>query len=656
MSANGSSWSKRLVLFGMVAAIPFVMGIEKEIGITGFLGLAGLIYILTGGHYTLYLIWHTLPRDARGAFRYLRLLSLVYYYQKCNLTVPQVFKKTAKKFGKRTCLIFEDTRWSFEDLEQYSNRVANYFLREGFKPGDCVALFMENRPEYIGLWLGCAKIGVVPALINSHLKGVPLLHSIEAASALACIYGTELSQEAEVIDSQLPHVRLFNSGKMDNGFKPLTNAVHLDVEIINSSPEEVPESVTKCTNFKDKLLYIYTSGTTGLPKAAVIKHSRFYFYCAGMYYLNNMGNISDPVFYDPLPLYHSAGGIVGIGLMMTFGVTIVIRKKFSVRNFWKDCCKYECNGAQYIGEICRYLLSAPETPEEKLHKVEIMFGNGLRPQIWNQFCNRFGIHRIGEFYGATEGNSNVLNIDSMPGSVGFFSVLFPFVYPVRLIRVSETGEVIRDSNGICVLCQPGEPGEFVGKIIKNHPSRSFDGYVDAKATEKKIVKDVLKKGDMWFRSGDLLVSDAFGWMFFVDRLGDTYRWKGENVSTIEVEAVLSNVLNQQDAIVYGVEVPGVEGKAGMAAIVEPHEGIDLDKFIETVKKELPSYATPMFLRFVEELDITGTFKLKKLALQKEGFNPNVIKDPLYCYDSSKGTYRALDSPVYDDIMEMRFRI
>ena len=331
----------------------------------------------------------------------------------------------------------------------------------------------------------------------------------------------------EEIKSECADLRLYHSGpnKPTNGHRSHipSDSVNLDLELINSSTEVVPESVQKCTNFNDKLLYLYTSGTTGMPKAAVIKHSRFYFYPAGVHYMIGLSSIKDPVFYNPLPLYHSAGGTVGIGLMMVFGVTIVIRKKFSVRNFWKDCCDHKCNGAQYIGEICRYLLSAPETPEERQHQVEVMYGNGLRPQIWSEVVERFGIRRVGEFYGATEGNSSVLNIDGVPGSVGFTSVLFPFVYPVRLIRVDEAGDVLRDKSGLCVLCQPGEPGEFVGKIIQNHPSRGFDGYVDKRATERKIVKNVLKKGDMWFRSGDLLSMDEFGWMYFVDRLGDTFR-------------------------------------------------------------------------------------------------------------------------------------
>jgi len=618
-----------------------------------------VVYLLTGGQYTLYLVWGSLLRDLRGAFRYIRLLLLVYYYQKLNLTVPQAFAKTVKRHENKAAIIFEGQEWTFKDLEDYSNRVANYFLRAGYKPGQCVALFMENRPEYVGLWLGCSKIGLVPALINSNLAGQSLLHSINAACARGIIFGGEFLEIVKELESSLSDVELFASGGGDSTKSLIqddSSIVDLDMEIVNSSFEAVPQSVQTCTNFNDKLLYIFTSGTTGLPKAAVIKNSRFYFYCAGMYYLNDLASIPNLVLYDPLPLYHSAGGIVGIGLMMVFGSTVVIRKKFSVRNFWKDCCKYNCNAAQYIGEICRYLLSAPETPEERRHNVQLMFGNGLRPQIWDLFVRRFNIKRVGEFYGATEGNSSVVNIDGKQGAVGFTSVLFPFVYPVRLIKVNENGDVMRDKNGLCVLCKPGEPGEFIGKIVKNHPSRGFDGYVDKEATQKKIAHDVMCKGDMWFRSGDLLIMDEFGWMYFVDRMGDTFRWRGENVSTIEVEAVLSTVLQQQDTIVYGVEVPGVEGRCGMACIVAPSGGLDLASFLAAVKKQLPSYATPIFLRLVQHLDLTGTFKLKKIVMQQEGYNPNVIQDQMFFLDAVKGAYRQLDKCLYNDIIEMRCRL
>jgi len=616
-------------------------------------------YLLTGGQYTLYLVWGSLLRDLRGAFRYIRLLLLVYYYQKLNLTVPQAFAKTVKRHESKTAIIFEGEEWTFKDLEDYSNRVANYFLRAGYKPGQCVALFMENRPEYVGLWLGCSKIGLVPALINSNLAGQSLLHSINAACARGMIFGGEYLEIVKELESSLSDVELFASGGGDSTkllVQDDSSIVDLDIEIVNSSVEAVPQSVQTCTNFNDKLLYIFTSGTTGLPKAAVIKNSRFYFYCAGMYYLGDLASLPNLVLYDPLPLYHSAGGIVGIGLMMVFGSTVVIRKKFSVRNFWKDCCKYNCNAAQYIGEICRYLLSAPETPEERRHNVQLMFGNGLRPQIWDLFVRRFNIKRVGEFYGATEGNSSVINIDGKHGAVGFTSVLFPFVYPVRLVKVNENGDVMRDKNGLCVLCKPGEPGEFIGKIVKNHPSRGFDGYVDKEATQKKIAHDVMCMGDMWFRSGDLLIMDEFGWMYFVDRMGDTFRWRGENVSTFEVEAVLSTVLQQPDTIVYGVEVPGNEGRCGMACIVRPSGGLDLASFLAAVKKQLPSYATPIFLRLVQHLDLTGTFKLKKIVMQQEGYNPNVIQDQMFFLDTVKGVYRQLDKCLYNDIIEMRCRL
>jgi solute carrier family 27 fatty acid transporter 1/4 len=286
-----------------------------------------------------------------------------------------------------------------------------------------------------------------------------------------------------------------------------------------------------------------------------------------------------------------------------------------------------------------------------------MFGNGLRPQIWEPFQKRFNVERICEFYGSTEGNANIINMEGKVGAVGFKSLILPSVLPVILIKVDEeTGEPIRDKDGLCIECEPGEPGEFVGRIQKNHPLRDFDGYADESATKKKILRDVFKKGDLCFRSGDVLVMDEFGYFYFRDRTGDTFRWRGENVSTSEVEGVLSHILDHKDCVVYGVEVPGCEGRAGMAAIHDPDDDVDLDALAKGMKKALAAFARPVFVRKVRQLDTTGTYKLKKLDLQHEAFDMERVQDPLYFLDPSTGTYVPLDETLYDQILTGKTRL
>lgn len=404
----------------------------------------------------------------------------------------------------------------------------------------------------------------------------------------------------------------------------------------------------------DKLMYIYTSGTTGLPKAAVITHSRYIFIAAGIHYIADFKG--KDVFYNPLPLYHTAGGIMNVGQALLFGSTIVIRKKFSASGFFADCGKYNCTVAQYIGEMCRYVLATPESPSDKNHKVRLMFGNGLRPQIWTQFVERFNIPRVAEFYGATEGNANIVNITNTVGAIGFISRIIPAVYPISIIKADPaTGDPIRGKNGLCQLCDIDEPGVFIGKILPGNPSRAFLGYVDRKASDKKVVHDVFKKGDMAFLSGDIVCADARGNLFFKDRTGDTFRWKGENVSTSEVEAQVSNLAGYRDCVVFGVEVPNSEGRAGMAAILDPERKVDVKQLGLGLKGAMPAYARPIFVRLLDHVDMTGTYKLRKVDLQQDGFNPNVTTDHIY-YMSSRGTYELLTSEAYDQILnnEMRF--
>lgn len=394
-----------------------------------------------------------------------------------------------------------------------------------------------------------------------------------------------------------------------------------------------------------RLFYIYTSGTTGLPKAAIIVHSRYYRIAAFGHHAYRMR--ATDVLYDCLPLYHSAGNIMGVGQCLLYGMTVVLRKKFSASRFWDDCVQYDCTVVQYIGEICRYLLRQPLREAERRHRVRLAMGNGLRPALWEEFAQRFGVRQIGEFYGATECNCSIANMDGKVGACGFNSRILPRVYPIRLVRVDEDSlQPLRDAHGLCVPCEPGEPGLLVGQIDQQDPLRRFDGYVSESATRQKIAHSVFRRGDCAYLSGDVLVMDELGYMYFRDRGGDTFRWRGENVSTTEVEAVLSRLLGQTDVAVYGVAVPGVEGKAGMAAIADPQARLDPNALHQELQKVLAPYARPVFLRLLPCVDTTGTFKIQKTRLQHEGFDPHRTSDRLFFLDPQKGAYLPLDEGVH----------
>ncbi|KAI5635962.1 AMP-binding enzyme domain-containing protein [Phthorimaea operculella] len=341
-----------------------------------------------------------------------------------------------------------------------------------------------------------------------------------------------------------------------------------------------------------------------------------------------------------------------------FGCTVVVKSKFSASQYFPDCVKYRATAAQYIGEMCRYVLATPPSPADKKHQVRVIFGNGLRPQIWKEFVKRFDIKYVVEFYGATEGNANIANCDNTPGAIGFVSRIIPSVYPIAIIKVDqETGEPVRDANGLCQLAKPDEPGVFIGKINHSNPARQYLGYVDKAASEKKVVRDVFCKGDEAFISGDILVSDELGYLYFRDRTGDTFRWRGENVSTTEVEAAISKVADQRDAVVYGVLVPNVEGRAGMCGIVDANGTLDLEKLVKDLARDLPAYAMPMFLRVMTSMDMTGTFKMKKTDLQKEGFDPALVKkDKLYYLDLKQKKYLPLGPDEFEKICSGAIRL
>ncbi|XP_033333788.2 fatty acid transport protein 3 [Megalopta genalis] len=599
-----------------------------------------------------YALYKTLPRDVLGAYRFIRVNILLWWWETRQLTVAKVFSSYATAHPEKIAYIFENREWTYQELEEYSNRLGRYFISTSLTRGSRVALIMESRPEYVGTWLGLSKAGYVSALINTNLRHEVLVHSMKAADCKAVIFGAEFAEAIRDVKDKIPDLTLYQWSELSDT-ECLEGAIDLNTEVRNVDPAPLVEELARGTP-RDKLIYIYTSGTTGMPKAAVITNLRYMLMSCGVYYMLNLRS-TDRI-YNSLPLYHTAGGLIGVGQSLLMGVTVVLRRRFSASKFWPDCVHYECTVAQYIGEICRYLLMVPPNPCDKKHKVRLIFGNGLRPHIWKPFIERYNVTQIGEFYGATEGNSNLVNIDNKIGAVGFVPLCAGSLYPVALLKVDEeTGEPVRGPDGLCVRCKPGEPGIFVGKINPKKVLNDFCGYADKKASEQKILRDVFRKGDRVFNSGDILVMDELGYFYFKDRTGDTFRWRGENVATSEVEAIVSNVIGLKDAAVYGVEIPHVEGKAGMAAIYDPENTLNIKEMAEGVKKALPSYARPLFVRVLSELPMTGTFKLKKKDLKLDGFNIKKITDTVYFLDNN-GVYVKLTEQLYNDILEGRARL
>ncbi|XP_066516576.1 long-chain fatty acid transport protein 1-like [Hoplias malabaricus] len=615
------------------------------------------LYLGAGGWRFVYTAVRTIRRDLSGLYVLLRVKRIVRHYLRHGDTIPSIFARRVALHPDKPALVEEGsgTVWSFSELDKRSNAVGRWALEQGWRSGDVVAVFMEGRPLMVALWLGLAKVGIEAALINFNLRRESLLHCLDVSGAQGIVFGTELlGAVMEVRSSLAGRMKMFWTGPLPAGHSSSDLCVQ-DLDLMLASTPQTPPPVTHKKGFNDRLFYIYTSGTTGLPKAAIVVHSRFYRIAAFGYYSFKLR--PDDIIYTCLPLYHSAGNIMGVGQCVIHGLTVVIRRKFSASRFWDDCIQYNCTVVQYIGEICRYLLSQPERCSETSHRVRVAIGNGLRPNVWESFAKRFKIKQIGEFYGATECNCSIANLDGKMGACGFNSMILPSVYPIRLLKVEEESmELIRDERGLCVPCGPGEPGVLVGRINQQDPLRRFDGYANQEATNKKIVHNVFRKGDSAYLSGDLMVMDELGYMYFRDRSGDTYRWRGENISTTEVEGVLSSLLNQTDVAVYGVSVPGVEGKAGMAAIAHSGDSFNCDSFLKDVQKCLPSYARPVFLRLCPEVDTTGTFKIQKTRLQREGYDLRHSTDRIYFLNSRAGRYEALTKELYNKILEGRMHL
>ncbi|XP_054891687.1 long-chain fatty acid transport protein 1a isoform X1 [Poeciliopsis prolifica] len=635
------------------------LGLLRLVGVSWSWSLAaGLgVYLGTKSWKYFYIAARTAKRDINGLYVLLRVKLALWHHMRSGSNILSIFAQTVKQHPNKPALIYEATgeTWTFTQLDEISNAVAHWARGQGWVSGDVVALFLESRPLHVALWLGLAKIGVEAALINFSLRCDPLLHCIGVSGSRAIVFGAELADAMLEINSSISQSMVrFCTGDLSAEHLSALKAQPLD-PVLATAPRHPPSPCVPPKGMNDRLFYIYTSGTTGLPKAAIVVHSRYYRIAAFSYFAFRMR--PDDVIYDCLPLYHSAGNIIGVGQCLIHGLTVVVKRKFSASRFWEDCIKYNCTVVQYIGEICRYLLSQPVRPSEKGHRVRLAVGNGLRPSVWEAFKERFGVNQIGEFYGATECNCSIANMDGKVGACGFNSRILPNVYPIQLVKVNEeTMELIRDSRGLCVPCSPGEPGLLVGRINQEDPLRRFDGYANQDATKKKIVQNVFRKNDSAYLSGDVLMMDELGYMYFRDRSGDTFRWRGENVSTTEVEGILSNVLDQTDVAVYGVAVPGVEGKAGMAAIADATGKFDCDSFLQKIQRSLPTYARPVFLRVSPQVDTTGTFKIQKTRLQKEGFDPRLTTDQIYFLNGRAARYVPVDEELYNSIVGGRMSL
>lgn len=569
---------------------------------------------------------------------------------------PDLIEASVDAHAKRIAFLDEDNRAiTYAEFDAYANRVANWAVAAGVEPGGTVALYMGNRWEYVAVWYGLTKVGVIAALLNNQVQGQALAHGVSISGAghlivEGALAGQYLTARA-ALDGKV-QVWTTEGAQVD-----IDGARDLDAALAGASGARPDRSRRAHLRAKDPCLKMYTSGTTGLPKAAIVAHTR------ALYYLQVFGVAAKARPTDRmmmvLPMYHATGGLCGVGAGLSFGGAVIVRRKFSASRFWADAVETKATMFMYVGELCRFLVAADPVREEKKHKIRVAIGNGLRPDVWPRFAERSGIGRILEFYGATEGNVGLINLDSKPGAIGRVPPLLKKRFNIKLVRFDvEKEEPVRGADGRCIPCKPGEVGEAIGEIRADDARYRFDGYEDQEATKKKVLTDVFAQGDRYFRTGDLMKADAQGYYYFIDRIGDTFRWKSENVSTNEVAEVMGVHPHVIQANVYGVEVEGYPGRAGMAALIVA-DGFDLDALHAHVQRELAAYARPLFIRLhkeTPEVHTTGTFKLKKADLVKEGWDPAAISDPVYFDDAEAGRYVPLTAEIRADIVSGKRRV
>ncbi|EXJ81484.1 hypothetical protein A1O3_07777 [Capronia epimyces CBS 606.96] len=581
------------------------------------------------------------------------------------------------KVADKPFIVYQGRKWTFKETYDTVLRYAGYLHgRHSIVPGEIIALDFMNNPQFLFLTLALWSLGAVPAFINYNLTSTPFVHSVRTSSARLLIVDPEIESKVLTPETQ----EAFKAPKFRN------NAFPLEVVVLHSGlqssleyfqPHRAPDSARAGVTGRSPSVLISTSGTTGLPKAAIVPWERVVYgsgIVARWIELRPVTSSKPDCYYTSMPLYHSSAFVMGFHCCLGQASTLALGHKFSVTAFWEEVVDADATVIQYVGETLRYLLATPPRPDDRTrHRVRLAFGNGLRPDVWDRFRGRFAVETIAEFYAATESVGAAFNLSRNTfssgaiGSAGMLGTLL--VNSIQtIVKVDwETESPYRDPKSrFCVSVPRGEPGELLYKVDAKDINAKYQGYFgNKKASDSKIVRDVLAKGDAWFRTGDVVRFDADGRLWFSDRIGDTFRWRSENVSTAEVAQVLGEHRAVLEANVYGVQVPNHEGRAGCAAVllkdVRPHDTPISVQLLESLatfaRNSLPKYAVPVFLRVVTEVMATGNNKQQKHVLRLEGVDPGKVHhDRLFYLRPDAETYEAFGQKEWEHLKAGRVKL
>ncbi len=557
-----------------------------------------------------------------------------------QVSLGRALAEQARAIPDETFFLWEDRAFTYREADERVSALGAVMLEWGVRPDDHIGVLMDNHPDFLTVVAAANRIGAVSVLLNSGMRGMSLDQGLDAGDVGYLV--TDAAHMEEAREGFEGPVGVLEGAESYDKLPDDTRDLEAELD---EQPPKIPLQWEVDEGRADELaMLIFTSGTTGFPKPARITNRRWALAALGTAAACKL--TPDDTVYCALPLYHATGMLVAVGGALVGGARLALAPTFSVERFWDEVRRYGVTVVFYVGEMCRYLVNAPEAPNESTHPVEQFVGNGMRPDVWEELLGRFGPVDVLEFYGSTEGNVCLANLTG--DKIGSVGRPLPGTNEVELIAYDPaSGEPECGPDGFVQTVDDEETGLLLARIGDEHPLAHFDGYLDEEQTERKIVRDALELGDAWFNTGDVLRRDEEGDYWFVDRIGDTFRWLGENVSTEQVVRVVRRASCCRDAVVYGVEVPGHEGRAGMAAMVlNDGEEFDGEAFYDVMTDHLFRAARPRFVRIVNELEVTNTFKYVKRQLQQEGAHPESVDDPLFYYDEDRETYAELTPEIW----------